>query len=194
MSKTEQIHEAIKGLLVTVPIAKVERNTAVPEKIPTGGLIVLRDGDPGEPETALGGFGGIYYSHGIEIELYIEDGDATARDAAFDALVQAIGTALEADPSHGPTTFAPLDSCQRLGGGGNRDRLLPRTHRVMIALRTVRTSNIPELSAWADGLLTNRVDPIVKDAVTRFRTALSPHSPIYQDRCRWEYDHEPVQQ
>ena len=59
-SKPEQILEAIKTLLMTVPGAMVERNTAVPEKIPTGGLIVLRDGDPGEPETALGGFGGVY--------------------------------------------------------------------------------------------------------------------------------------
>lgn len=104
-SKPEQVLEAIKALLVTVPNAKVERNTVVPEKIPTGGLIVLRDGDPGEPETALGGFGGIYYSHGIEIELYIEDGDATVRDAAFDDLVQAIGTALEADPTLGGLVF-----------------------------------------------------------------------------------------
>ena len=96
-SKSEQVLEAIKALLVTVPNAKVERNTAVPEKIPTGGLIVLRDGDPGDPETALGGFGGVYYSHEIEIELYIEQGDATVRDAAFDILVQSIGTVLEAD-------------------------------------------------------------------------------------------------
>ena len=105
MSKTEQILEAIKSLLITVPNAKVERNTVVPEKIPTGGLIVLRDGDPGEPETALGGFGGVYYSHGIEIELYIEQGDATTRDAAFDILVQSIGTALETDATLGGLAF-----------------------------------------------------------------------------------------
>jgi hypothetical protein len=105
MSKTEQILEAIKSLLITVPNAKVERNTVVPEKIPTGGLIVLRDGDPGEPETALGGFGGVYYSHNIEIELYIEEGDATTRDAAFDILVQSIGTALETDATLGGLAF-----------------------------------------------------------------------------------------
>jgi len=105
MSRTEQILEAIKALLITVPGGKVERNTAVPEKVPTGGLIVLRDGDPGEPETALGGFGGIYYSHNIEIEIYIEDGNATARDTAFDALVQAIGTVLEVDPTLGGLAF-----------------------------------------------------------------------------------------
>jgi len=104
-SKTEQVLEAIKSLLTTVPNAKVERNTTVPEKIPTGGLIVLRDGDPGKPETALGGFGGVYYSHNIEIELYIEEGDAPARDAAFDTLVQSTGTALETDPTLGGLAF-----------------------------------------------------------------------------------------
>ena len=104
-SKPEQVLEAIKVLFNTVPNVKIERNTAVPEKIPMGGLIVLRDGDPGEPETALGGFGGIYYSHNIEIELYIEDGDATSRDVAFDTLVQSIGTALETDPTLGGLAF-----------------------------------------------------------------------------------------
>ena len=104
-SKPEQVLEAIKALLITVPGAKVERNTAVPEKVPTSGLIVLRDGDPGEPETALGGFGGIYYSHNVEIEIYVEDGNATTRDTAFDALVQAIGTVLEADPALGGLAF-----------------------------------------------------------------------------------------
>ena len=104
-SKSEQVLMAINVLLTNELGAKIERNTAVPEKIPPGGLIVLRDGDPGEPETALGGFGGVYYSHNIEIELYIEEGDATVRDAAFDILVQFIGTALEADPTLGGLAF-----------------------------------------------------------------------------------------
>jgi len=104
-SKPEQVLEAIKALLITVPGAKVERNTAVPEKVPTSGLIVLRDGDPGEAETTLGGFGGVYYSHNIEIEIYIEGGNATTRDTAFDALVQAIGTVLKADPTLGGLAF-----------------------------------------------------------------------------------------
>ena len=77
----------------------------LPEKIPDGGLIILRDGDPGEPEQALGGFGSAYYQHAVEIEVYVEEGDAAARDAAFDALLQQIGTALEADPTLGGLAF-----------------------------------------------------------------------------------------
>ena len=38
---------------------------------------------------------------------------------------------------------------------------LPLVHRVVIALHTVRARNIPELSAWADGLLKDRVLPAV---------------------------------
>ena len=104
-SKNEQILQAVLARLGTLPSAKVERNTAVPEKIPAGGLIVLRDGDPGVPDTALGGFGGVYYSHDVEIELYVEEGDATARDAAFDTLVQAVGAVLETDPTLGGLAF-----------------------------------------------------------------------------------------
>jgi hypothetical protein len=104
-SKTEQVLLAITGLLRPVGDARIERNTAVPEKIPDGGLIVLRDGDPGEPDTALGGFGGAYYRHAIELEVYVDDGDAASRDAAFDILLQDIGTVLDADPTLGGLAF-----------------------------------------------------------------------------------------
>ena len=104
-TKAEQILTAFKSQLGTLSGVKVERNTAVAEKIPSGGLIVLRDGDPGEPDTALGGFSGAYYSHAVEVELYIEEGDAATRDAGFDALVQAVGVALEGDPTLGGLIF-----------------------------------------------------------------------------------------
>ena len=104
-SKTEQILTVLTDWLRAVPKAKVERNTAAPERIPKGGLIVLRDGDPGEPEQALGGIGGVYYAHAIAIEVHVEAGDAAARDAAFDVLVVAIDVALDADPTLGGLAF-----------------------------------------------------------------------------------------
>jgi hypothetical protein len=103
-SKAEQVLDALSTLLETISDA-VERNSVLPEKIPAGGLIIVRDGDPGEPEQALGGFGSTYYQHAVEIEVYIEQGEAAARDAAFDALLQQIGTALETDPTLGGLTF-----------------------------------------------------------------------------------------
>jgi hypothetical protein len=104
-SQAEQVLDAMRTLLETLPSATVERNSVLPEKIPGGGLIILRDGDPGEPEQALGGFGTTYYQHAVEIEVYAEEGDAAARDAAFDALLQEIGVALETDPTLGGLAF-----------------------------------------------------------------------------------------
>jgi hypothetical protein len=104
-SKAEQVLDALKALLETVPNAVVDRNSVLPEKAPGGGLIIVRDGDPGEPEQAFGGFGSAYYQHAVEIEVYVGEGDAAARDAAFDSLLQQIGTALEADPTLGGLVF-----------------------------------------------------------------------------------------
>jgi len=104
-SKTEQVVGAVKALLDTVPGVAVERNSVLPEKVSVGGLIIRRDGDPGKPEQALGGFGSTYYQHAVEIEVYLEEGDAAARDAAFDALLQQIGSVLEADATLGGLAF-----------------------------------------------------------------------------------------
>jgi hypothetical protein len=104
-SKPEQVVDALKALIATVLGAAVERNSVLPEKIPDGGLIILRDGDPGEPEHALGGFGKAYYQHAVDLDVFVEEGDAAARDAAFDALLQQIGAALETDPTLGGLVF-----------------------------------------------------------------------------------------
>jgi hypothetical protein len=116
-SKAEQVLDALKTLLETVPDAVVERNSVLPEKIPDGGLIILRDGDPGEPEQALGGFESTYYQHAVEIEVYVDEGDAAVRDAAFDALLQQIGAALEADPTLGGLAFGrPEPAVEAIAG------------------------------------------------------------------------------
>jgi hypothetical protein len=74
-SKPEQVLAGLRAALETVFDAVVERNSVLPEKIPDGGLIILRDGDPGEPEQALGGFADVYYQHAVEIEVYVEEGE-----------------------------------------------------------------------------------------------------------------------
>ena len=104
-SKTEQIFIALLSALRTIPDVTVERNSAVPEKIPSAGLIILRDGTADEPEQPLGGFGGVYCRQDAEIEIYVETGDAAARDDAFDNLLQKIGTVLDADPTLGGLAF-----------------------------------------------------------------------------------------
>ena len=95
----------MQSALRAIPDVTVERNSAVPEKIPSAGLIILRDGIADEPEQPLGGFGGVYCRQDAEIEIYVENGDAAARDAAFDTLLQQIGTVLDADPTLGDLVF-----------------------------------------------------------------------------------------
>ena len=105
MTKCELILNVLKTALEAGLAAKMERNTALPEKIPVGGLLILRDGTPGEPEQSLGGFNGAYCRQDAEIEIYVENGDAAARDDAFDNLLQKIGAVLDADPTLGGLAF-----------------------------------------------------------------------------------------
>ena len=78
---------------------KVARNLAVPTKIPAGGVIILRDGTPGEPEVLLSPL--VYqWTHIAEIDVLIEAPDAS-RDAAFDVLLTAVATAITSDRTLG---------------------------------------------------------------------------------------------
>lgn len=98
MSKAEDILNKLKELIAQESAAKVERNSDAPEKIPAAGLVIIRDGDPGEPDITLGGFSNTYYSHDIEIEIYVQEGDSAQRDTKFDLLLQQIDTVLQAKP------------------------------------------------------------------------------------------------
>lgn len=90
----------LKALLVALEAAKpagarVERNATLPERIPAAGLLILRDGDPGDPETLLSPPSYIY-EHVAEIDV-LSEGRAPEREAVFDALKQSIAAALAAD-------------------------------------------------------------------------------------------------
>ena len=75
----------------------VLRDEVLPERIPAAGLIILRDGQPGEPEVTLSPLR-YHYQHRAEIEAVVQGAD---RDATFDALCASIGTALAADRTLG---------------------------------------------------------------------------------------------
>ena len=85
----------------------IERNSVLPEKIPDSGLIILRDGDPGEPEQCAWWFWerAYYQARLSRSRSTSRSGDPAARDTAFDALLQQIGVALEADPTLGDLAF-----------------------------------------------------------------------------------------
>lgn len=78
--------------------ALVLRDEILPERIPVAGLIILRDGQPGEPEVTLSPLR-YHYQHRAELEVVVQAG--TGRASAFDSLIASIGTALEADRTLG---------------------------------------------------------------------------------------------
>ena len=96
-SKRETILSALHTRLQTLA-APVLRGDVLPERIPTSGLIILRDGKPGEPEVTLSPLT-YFYEHRAELEVVIQAG--TGRDALFDALTADIGAALAADRTLG---------------------------------------------------------------------------------------------
>ena len=96
-SKRETILAALHSRLQTLA-APVLRGEVLPERIPATGLIILRDGKPGEPEVTLSPLT-FFYEHHAELEVVIQAG--TGRDTLFDALTADIGTALAADRTLG---------------------------------------------------------------------------------------------
>lgn len=70
------------------------RDEVLPERIPAAGLIILRDGQPGEPEVTLSPLR-YHYQHRAELEVVVQVGNGRA--TAFDALIVSIGAALETD-------------------------------------------------------------------------------------------------
>ncbi len=74
------------------------RDEVLPERIPTAGLIILRDGQPGEPEVTLSPLR-YHYQHRAELEVVVQA--AEWQGYAFDALIASIGIALETDRTLG---------------------------------------------------------------------------------------------
>ena len=93
----ETILAALHARLQTLA-APVLRGGVLPERIPASGLIILRDGKPGEPEVTLSPLT-YFYEHRAELEVVIQAGGG--RDALFDALTASIGAALAADRTLG---------------------------------------------------------------------------------------------
>ena len=100
MSRREAVLAAMRAALALVPSATVRRNEALPERVPNAGLVILRDGEPGEPDVTLNPRTE-FYSHRVEIEAYMPRDPNGSGEAALDALLGAIGTILRSDPSLG---------------------------------------------------------------------------------------------
>ena len=96
LSARETILTALYARLSMLP-ARALRGDVLPERIPTEGLLILRDGDPGEPEVTLSPLR-YHYQHRAEIEAVVQCVD---RDVGFDILCASVGAALAEDRTLG---------------------------------------------------------------------------------------------
>jgi hypothetical protein len=100
MSRREQALAALFGRLQTIPRATVKRNEALPLAVPSAGLIILRDGDPGEPDITLNPVT-LFYRHQAEVEAFVTPLVGGGGEALLDTLIEAVADALAADRSLG---------------------------------------------------------------------------------------------
>jgi len=96
----ETILKALFAALETVPGPTVLREDVLPARVQPTGLLILRDGDPGAPEVMLSPLS-YSYEHKAELEVIVPGKTPAARAAAFDTLVQAVGTVLAANHTLG---------------------------------------------------------------------------------------------
>ena len=104
------LHARLSGLPATVL-----RGEVLPERVPAGGLVILRDGEPGEPEVTLSPLA-YHYQHNAEIEAIVQGEARSAqqvqgssgplqgpndRDGAFDALCASVGAVIATDRTLG---------------------------------------------------------------------------------------------
>jgi hypothetical protein len=95
-SPRESVLSALHALLQSQP-APVLRGEVLPERVPATGLLILRDGDPGEAAVTLSPLR-YHYQHRAELEAVVQ---GTARDASFAALATGVSAALSADRTLG---------------------------------------------------------------------------------------------
>jgi len=92
----ETILAALHARLLELP-ATVLRSEVLLERVPAAGLLILRDGEPGEPEVTLSPLT-YHYQHRAEIEAVVQGAN---RDAAFDDLCASVGSVLATDRTLG---------------------------------------------------------------------------------------------
>ncbi|MGI9499866.1 MAG: hypothetical protein ACR2P3_07505 [Geminicoccaceae bacterium] len=90
------------ALMVALPDAQVFRNEARPQDASTAPVVILNDGDPGDPESTLG-VRVWSFQHQTEVEIILQSHDNDTRDAEIDDISTAIATAILADTTIGGT-------------------------------------------------------------------------------------------
>lgn len=91
------LHGALRDEFAPWPYIDVLRSEPLPVTIPPQGLLILRDGNPGEPEASMSPLRW-HYQHRAEIEVLVQVDD---RADVFDAICVRIGAVLAADRTLG---------------------------------------------------------------------------------------------
>jgi hypothetical protein len=111
---TSAREQALQGLFLCLQSGitgpEVLRSEILPTAIPNTGLLILRDGDLGSPEITLSPVR-YHFEHRAEIEVIVQDKDASARDLLIDGLLAQIAAAVLSDQTlSGSVDFAHLGS------------------------------------------------------------------------------------
>lgn len=111
-SRLETILAALQGILQASLSAEVRRNEPpMGVKIPRGGLVILRDGEPDDPETTMSPLT-YHYEHVAELEILVQR--TIGRDAAFDALRLEIDGLICANRTAGGADWIEMQQGQSL--------------------------------------------------------------------------------
>lgn len=98
-TKREQVLSALFARLQTITGGTaILRNEVLPERIPAAGLLILRDGTPGEAEVTLSPLR-YHWQHRAEVEVFVRG--SSGLELAFDTLAEGIGQVIAADRTLG---------------------------------------------------------------------------------------------
>ncbi len=97
-TRREEVLSSLFILLQGISGVVVQRNEVLPERIPAAGLLILRDGTPGEAEVTLSPLR-YHWQHRAEVELFVRG--SSGLELAFDTLAERIGQVIAADRTLG---------------------------------------------------------------------------------------------
>jgi hypothetical protein len=95
------LHTALStALAARSPAPQVLRNETVPQRVPAGGLVIVRDGEQ-QTETPMLSPLSYAIEHGADVEIIASGATAVDRDDLLDALLMDVSAAIVADRTLG---------------------------------------------------------------------------------------------